>query len=73
MNALPFRIAAKIEIGDGCWEWTAARNAGGYGIVGIKTGCSGLVRPCGRRACLQCQRDRMARVRELRKAQRVGA
>ena len=31
------------------------------------------VRPCGRRACLQCQRDRMARVRELRKAQRVGA
>ena len=42
MSALPFRIAAKIEIGDDCWLWTAAQNAGGYGIVGVATRRSGL-------------------------------
>lgn len=136
---LPFRIASKIEIGDDCWLWTAATNAGGYGIVGTGARRSGLahrvvytalvgpipkgltldhlcrvrhcvnpkhlrpvtnrdnvfapgsqaraklqadravcprghaydhVRPCGRRACRQCQRDRAARIRAERRRQR---
>lgn len=27
------RLASKFTVGDGCWEWTAGRNAQGYGHV----------------------------------------
>lgn len=35
LHDLPPRIAAKIRVNDatGCWEWTASRNAKGYGTV----------------------------------------
>lgn len=29
------RFWAKVEKGDGCWEWNAARNRGGYGQLQI--------------------------------------
>ena len=31
---LPDRFWAKVEVGD-CWQWTAARNRGGYGVFRI--------------------------------------
>lgn len=34
----------KFLIGDGCWEWTAARRSGGYGAINI----AGRVRPAHR-------------------------
>lgn len=27
------RMADKFLVGDGCWEWTAVRNAPGYGVI----------------------------------------
>lgn len=42
LDALPVRMRAKVRPTDtGCWEWIAARNANGYGIVGFR-GTSGL-------------------------------
>lgn len=32
-TVLPARILEKISFSDGCWEWLAARNKGGYGMV----------------------------------------
>lgn len=34
MTDLPNRILDKIEFGD-CWEWKAARNNAGYGVVRV--------------------------------------
>jgi hypothetical protein len=28
-------LASKFTIGDGCWEWTASINEGGYGQIGM--------------------------------------
>lgn len=28
------RLAPKVLVGDGCWEWSAARNQYGYGLIG---------------------------------------
>ena len=35
IDLLPDRILAKIDIGDDCWNWTAAKNARGYGVVRV--------------------------------------
>lgn len=36
---LPARMQAKIAVGDtGCWLWTASKNKGGYGQVGVAAG-----------------------------------
>lgn len=32
------RLADKFTVGDGCWEWTAARSASGYGQFTIASG-----------------------------------
>ena len=32
------RLFSKFAITDGCWEWTAARNARGYGLFTIERG-----------------------------------
>jgi hypothetical protein len=29
------RFWSKVRIGDGCWEWTAALNHWGYGMIGL--------------------------------------
>ena len=29
------RIQDKMLVGDGCWEWTGAKNAKGYGMVHV--------------------------------------
>ena len=29
------RILAKVDRTEGCWQWLAARNAYGYGVIGI--------------------------------------
>lgn len=29
------RLADKFTIGDGCWQWTAARSASGYGVFWV--------------------------------------
>jgi hypothetical protein len=31
-RALPLRFWRKVSLGDGCWEWRAARTKGGYGV-----------------------------------------
>lgn len=31
--ALLDRLSDKFVVGDGCWEWTAARNQFGYGVI----------------------------------------
>lgn len=36
------RFWPKVNRTDGCWEWTASRNAAGYGVLGRKDGGSRL-------------------------------
>lgn len=35
LSALPERFADKIEVSGGCWEWVAAKNSAGYGVIRI--------------------------------------
>ena len=35
LRDLPPRILSKIQVVDGCWIWTGARNNKGYGSVGV--------------------------------------
>lgn len=34
MNNLEARFWAKVQKGEGCWHWTAAKNNAGYGVIG---------------------------------------
>lgn len=37
MNALPTRLRDKFAVNEsGCWDWRAAKNAWGYGLLNIK-------------------------------------
>ena len=41
-GTLAARFWAKVKIGEGCWEWQAAKTRDGYGSVGIATSRSAL-------------------------------
>jgi hypothetical protein len=34
-NTAQARILAKVEVSNSCWQWTAAVNAYGYGVIGV--------------------------------------
>jgi hypothetical protein len=44
------RFWAKVRVGDGCWEWQASRNPGGYGQF-TWAGVYGSVAPQGAHRC----------------------
>lgn len=38
MTSLGERFWSKVDCGDGCWEWTAARHRSGYGVFQLGVG-----------------------------------